>query len=327
MARTIARFAPLRGRLVALAERKLPALTRLRRPEPLPITLDRRRIYVVPTGYGVVFALLTAVMLTGALNYGNNPALLLTCLLGGACFVSVFVGFRGLSGLRLGQVRAGEAHAGSDVAIELVFAPGRRDRLALRAVAETAETAFAAERGREALAVLSLPARVRGWLRPGRVRIVTTFPLGMFVIWSWVHPDVAVLIYPRPESDAPPLPHGGERDGAQRVGEAEDDPAGLRDYRDHDPPRRIAWRASVRHERLLAREHERQAGLALVLDYDALHGLGHEDRISRLTAWVLQASAGREAFVLVLPGQSFGPAIGAGHRADCLRALALLPTA
>lgn len=327
MGSATSRIAQSRVRLIAFAERRLPALTRLRRPEPLPIVLDRRRIYVVPTGYGVVFALLTAVMLTGALNYGNNPALLLTCLLGGACFVSVFVGFRGLSGLRLTQVRAGETHAGEAVAVEWVFAPGRRDRLALRVSADPAETTFAAERGCEAVAVLALPTRERGWFRPGRVRIATTFPLGMFVVWSWVHPEVAVLVYPKPEADAPPLPQGGEREGAQRAGEIEDDPAGLRDYRDHDAPRRIAWRASARHERLLVREHERQAGLALVLDYDTLRGLDHESRISRLTAWVLAAAAGGEAYVLNLPGQSFGPGHGAGHRADCLRGLALLPAA
>ena len=66
----------LRIRALAYAEQRLPALTRLRRSESLPIRLDRRRIYVLPTGFGVSFGLLLFVMLIGALNYANNPALL-----------------------------------------------------------------------------------------------------------------------------------------------------------------------------------------------------------------------------------------------------------
>ena len=52
-------------------------LARPRRPEALPVTLDRHRIYVLPTGFGLFLGTLLAVMLLGALNYNNNPALLL----------------------------------------------------------------------------------------------------------------------------------------------------------------------------------------------------------------------------------------------------------
>src|SRR6185312_12197405 len=65
--------------MVLWGERRLPALTRYRRPESLPVTLDRRRIYIVPSGFGVGFSLLLLTMLAGALNYANNAALLLTC--------------------------------------------------------------------------------------------------------------------------------------------------------------------------------------------------------------------------------------------------------
>ena len=44
-----------REALIARAERRLPALTRFRGPEPLPIELHRRRIYILPTKSGVGF--------------------------------------------------------------------------------------------------------------------------------------------------------------------------------------------------------------------------------------------------------------------------------
>ena len=83
------------------AERRLPALTRYRRPEPLPIELHRRRIYIVPTGFGLGFGALLLVMLVGSLNYTNNAALLLTCLLGAAAMSSMLLAFRVLDGVTL----------------------------------------------------------------------------------------------------------------------------------------------------------------------------------------------------------------------------------
>ena len=66
------RHAPDRPRwwlgALALAERRLPALTRLAPGRALPIALHRRRIYVLPTRFGLVFALMLFVMLLGALS-------------------------------------------------------------------------------------------------------------------------------------------------------------------------------------------------------------------------------------------------------------------
>lgn len=57
----------------------MPALTRYRQPESLPIRLHPRRVYILPTRFGLVFAVQVA-MLVGALNFNNNPALLLALL-------------------------------------------------------------------------------------------------------------------------------------------------------------------------------------------------------------------------------------------------------
>ena len=53
----------------------------------------------------------------------------------------------------------------------------------------------------------------------------------------------------------------------------------------------------------------------------------HEARISRLAAWVLAAEAEQRRYQLRLPDESLGPGLGLAHRLDCLRALALLPSA
>lgn len=322
-----AMIAELRIRALAYAERRLPALTRLRKPEALPIRLDRRRIYVLPTGFGVAFALLLFVMLLGALNYANNPALLLTCLFGAAGGASLFAGFRVMNGLALVRVGGEECHAGSPLALHLHFAPSTHARPSLRLRAGDIETAFALPAGVEGGATASLPTTARGWMRAGRLRVSTDYPLGLFHIWSWLNPDAEFLVYPALESPAPPLPGGDVRgDVATRAGTGEDH-AGLRDYRVTDPPRLIAWKASARHDALLVRDAEHRSDDALVLDYATQHGLDHEARIRRLTAWVLAADAAQRDYILSIPGGTFGPGAGTVQRHACLRALALLPYA
>jgi len=325
--RTPTALADLRLRLLATAERRLPALTRLRRAEMLPIRLDRRRIYVLPTGFGVAFAVLLLVMLLGALNYGNNPALLLTCLLGAAAGASLFLGFRALTGLALEQVRADEAHAGDPLPLILRFAPGGRDRPSLRLRLGGTETAFALPADAPGDVALSVAGARRGWFRPGRIRVWTEFPLGLFQLWSWLHPDIEFLVYPALESPAPPLPEGvGERGEHARAGSSEEH-AGLREYRPSDPSRLIAWKASVRHDHLLVRDVERRSGEALALDHASLRELAPEARIRRLAAWVVAAEAAQRSYALRLPTETLGPDLGAQHRRACLRALALLPRA
>lgn len=52
----------------------------LRRLQPaaLPWSVNRRRVYILPTRFGVGFALLCVVMLLGAMNYSNSMGFALT---------------------------------------------------------------------------------------------------------------------------------------------------------------------------------------------------------------------------------------------------------
>lgn len=315
-----------RQRALEFAERKLPALTRLRRPEALPILLDRRRIYTLPTGFGIAFALLLFVMLLGALNYGNNAAILLTCLLAATASGSLYFAFRNLAGLRMVGMRvSGDVHAGAMANVELRFTPGLRDRPSLGCRHDDAVTWFALASGRDGAVYLHLPTRKRGWWLPGRFSLATNYPMGLFHAWSWLHPDQPILVLPRPEDDPPALPYDSAITGEQAANGSDEDYSGLRDYRPSDPPRRIAWKASAHRDSLLIRESERRTGDALVLDYDAIRGLDHESKISRLTAWVLAAESNQSAYALVIPDLRIESALGPEHRSACLRALALLP--
>src|SRR6187455_3717508 len=88
------------------------ALVRPKHPEPLPIHITRRRIYVLPTGFGLFVGLMLVTMLVGGLNYNNNPALLLVFLLAGVGNNSLVHAHLILSGISLRSLHADPVFAG-----------------------------------------------------------------------------------------------------------------------------------------------------------------------------------------------------------------------
>jgi uncharacterized protein (DUF58 family) len=306
--------------------RRLEGWARPRGPEPLPVRFDRRRVYVLPTAFGLFFGALLLAMGVGALNYNNNPALLLCLLLAGAANTSLLAAHLQLTGLSIDAIGAEPVPAGVPLQVRVhANAPPGRERRGLRVDHGALSTSLSLVDGR-GQGVLSIPTERRGWLELDRVRISTTRPLGLARAWAWVWPETPLLVYPAPEAHGPPLPVGGGEHARMRAHPAGEELHHLRRYRHGDPRRTIAWKPSARRGVLLVREYEQPRGMDVVLDWHQVHGLGDEARIRRLAHWVDQAEREGRRSTLLLPGQPpIGPASGAAHRHACLRALALLP--
>lgn len=308
---------------------KLQLLARPRHPETLPAAIDRKRIYVLPTGFGLFLCGLLAVMLLGALNYNNNPALLLALLLATTALASALQAHLQLSGLRLEALSAEPVAAGQPLRLRLVIARhDARPRRGLRVEHDQACARLELQLDQRSEVDLWLPTTTRGWLDLQRIRLSTTQPLGLFRAWSWIWPAIPLLVYPTPETPAHPLPDSASGATRTRIHPLGEELQQLRPYRPGDAMRTIAWKHSARRDSLLVREHERPTGSELVLDWSTLITLPYERRIARLARWVDEAEREGRRYRLLLPGTPpIGPGNGDTHRHQCLRALALLPTA
>ena len=180
------------------------------------------------------------------------------------------------------------------------------------------------ERSAAEAAVAVATAR-RGWLPAPRVLVATRFPLGLWRAWASVQPAQSVLVWPRPEDDAPPLPaqSAGALDGGD-PGLSGEHFAGVRPYQSGDPRKSIAWRLAARSDTLSVKLFEQSRGGEMLLDYAALPAsLAPEARLARLARWVLEADAAGLRYGLTLPGAQLPPGEGEAHRRACLDALAL----
>lgn len=308
-------------------DRIIQKLARPRRQETLPQPLHRRRIYVLPTRFGLFVTVLLLAMLLGALNYNNNPALLLALLLATVAVASTFSAHLQLSGLRVDAVSAEPVQAGTTMRLRISLS--RRDTRARPGLELRYDDAIAFGHLVDSDQIevdLDLATHRRGWLDLERIRISTTQPLGLVRAWAWVWPDTPLLVYAAPEAQAPAIPEGAGDPLHTRVHASGDELHQLRPYRAGDPQRSISWKHSARRDTLLVREYEKPVGVDVLLDWRQLAPLPSEARIARLARWVDLAEREGRRYTLQLPGQPvLGPGQGTSHHHLCQRALALMP--
>ncbi|HZP92297.1 MAG TPA: DUF58 domain-containing protein [Burkholderiales bacterium] len=289
--------------------------------------LTQRRVYILPTRAGLLFALSLVLMLIGSINYSLSLGYALTFLLAGVGVVSMLHTWRNLAHLSLRPGKADPTFAGERARFHIaVENAGRLPRTSLAIEwPGQAPVHFDVPPASQRTVEVSLLAGKRGLLRAGRFRIFTVFPLGLFYAWANVELDLSCVVYPQPEQGRVALPAAQASTGeGAAAGSGEDDFAGLRTYYPGDAPNRIAWKAAARSELLLTKQFSGAAAAELWLEYAQIPDrLGVEGRLSRLARWVLDASMAGMRYGLRVPSLEIGPAIGQAHRTRCLEALAL----
>ena len=303
---------------------------RVRSPEPSPIILSQRRIYVLPSRAGIAYAIALMVILLGAMNYNLSLGYGPVFLLAGLGVVTILHTFRNLVQLTIRPGRAEPVFCGEPARFELVFNNQRTearpalqlsifmaDELIELDVAPAADTA----------AIVAAGTSRRGWQPLPRVTLATTWPLGLIRAWSYLAPDMRCLVYPTPATSAPPLPWAGDAgQGTTRDGSGRDDFAGLREHQPSDPPRHIAWKAVARQADgpLLTKLFSGAAAQRVWLHWDDLPpAMGAEERLSILARWMLDAETAGLAWGVKLPAFRLEPGSGREHLATGLQGLAL----
>ena len=294
-----------------------------------PVVLRHSRIYVLPTPRGIAFIAMLATMLVLSLNYALSLGFVITFLLSGLTGAALLHTFRNLAGLSLRPLAAGETFAGNPLPFTLAIGAGSTARgdIVIRAGdSEPVSVDIAA--GETRPVSLSRNAERRGRLGLGRVTLATTYPLGLWRGWAYVHFPLEGVVYPAPEINAPALPPGMTGHDVTLGARASDtDLAGLRDYQAGDPMPRIAWKAVARGAGWYTKQFEGSGGGGPVeLAYHALPpSLDAEARLARLTAWVLVAERAARPFAITLPDTALPAGQGRDHRRAALTALAVCP--
>lgn len=316
-----------RWRPAARVRQRVQRWWQARLPLTDTLTLTQRNVYILPTRAGFMLAATLAVLLVASINYQLNLGYLLTFLLAGSAVAGMHLGHATLRGLTLHLAAPAAPFAGTQVMLEVSLSSERRAPrhaigLGVLGTPQRAWTDVPAQ-GSAVVQVGFTPAG-RGLHRVPALSAETRFPLGTFRVWTVWRPAAQLLVYPAPESPAPPLPPGEARsDGAasaspQHSGEFD----GVRGWRRGDPLKLVVWKKFARADELVSRDSPPAQDRELWLDDAQAGGMDTEARLSRLCAWVLAADRLGLRYGLRLPAREIQPASGEAHKRQCLEALA-----
>lgn len=296
-------------------------------PAPGDVILGRRQLFMLPTRFGLLFALLLVVQLLAAINYGNGLAYALTFLLGSLAVVSMLYTHRNLFRLRLAAGICPPVFAGETSVFRVhLWNDSVTPRFGVALVHNKNQIACVDIPAQDSADVeVRAPAMKRGYLAMPSVTVTTRFPLGLLYSWSRrVDLNLSVLVYPRPAEPTPLRTHEDETlEPARGLKTRGDDYIGTREFRPGDSPHHVDWKAVARGEGWHIKQFGGGYQATVWLDWDTLAGLDTEARLSVLTRWVLDAERDGMLYGLRLPEKSLAPANGESHQQLCLRALAL----
>src|SRR3954462_10240499 len=294
----------------ALRQRMAKYIRKRQGPDTLPLTLARRRLYILPTRSGLGFGLLLLLMLVAGLNYANSLALFLTFLLTGFTLVTMHHCHRNMLGAQLVAAIAPPTFAQRDGTLSLTFAnPDVGTRYQIAAAVGDAPPISADVPGQGFGRVdVAVPAPRRGLVLVDRLHVVTTHPFGLFRAWTWVHAPIEMMVYPRPHGTLPMPAHFGNKSGQRSLTHAgADEWLGLRPFRDGDSPRQVDWKAYARDAPLLVKEYSAAGAEMRIFDFASLGQLGVEAQLEQLARWIADAEARGERYGLKLPGRFIKP--------------------
>ena len=289
--------------------------------------LNPRRIYIIPTRWGLLYAVMLLALLVGSINYSLSLGYYVTFLLASLGNIAMLHTWRNLVDLQIEVLHAKPVFAGNLAQVTLKISDTKnriRYNIAARFANNHSRQDDILANASQAFE-LALATQQRGWLSVPRIALYTEFPLSLFHAWAYVDNPFQALVYAKPSvnnSLQPESTDAGAK-GSSHFNKGDDDFYGHKSYQLGDSPSRVDWKASSRGVGMLTKQYSGTGQSTLWLDWVATEG-EHEARISLLTKWVIEAHSTNQTYGLKLPASRIEPSNSHAHYHQCLRALALI---
>ncbi len=296
--------------------------------DSLPVKINRRRIYILPTRFGMMLACMLVAMLIAGLNYNSNLGLAFGFLMASVALVTMHHCNRNLLGLQVDVTTEVDAFAGREAVFEFVLKNDsnleRRD-VEIRCRTAAGIRSVPARSGESVPVAVPVPRR--GIMRIAQFELRTRYPFGWFHAWTYVQGALTAYVAPAPHGTRTLPSVAGSGSASRSETRGDEDFAGLRAYEPGVPLKHMAWKVLARGGEAAVQSYTSLAALPEWLDWSALEGEETEMRLSQLCMWVLESESAQRIYGLRIPGKEIPPARGAAHRFACLRALATFGSA
>ncbi len=296
--------------------------------DQLPVRVARRRIYILPTRFGIMLAVILVAMLLAGLNYNSNLGLAFAFLVTSLSLVTMHHCNRNLLGILVDVTTEIDAFAGGEASAEFVLRnesnverPDVEIRILTAGGVDAVGVGRVSARDDAQISVV-IPVADRGVQHVAQLELRTRYPFGWFYAWTYLQSPLTIFVAPAPlgSRTLPSTLENGTAATAETRGD--EDFSGLRAYQPGVPLKHMAWKSLARGGEPAVRTYSGLASRPEWLEWTALDGLDPEARLSQLCLWILESEAAQRPYGLRIPGKEISPSAGAAHRFACLRALA-----
>ncbi len=231
--------------------------------------IRQRNIFILPNRYGFYAGFLVLSSFAMGYKVQNNFILLAVIFLFLVFMLSLIAGVRNLQGLQVDVRIAPYYFADQAQQIHLNFTKST-PAFAIMLISDLQSFELDLSQGASSV-VVKVGHFGRGVYGVPPIKLVSNFPLGIAVTWSWLNPPGQIIVAPIPNElplgqyvrGHPMLPKADTKQRQQM--DRADDLGDLRDYRPDDPPKRIDWNRFAATREMLVREYSNHAQGELVL--------------------------------------------------------------
>ncbi|MFM2178868.1 MAG: protein-glutamine gamma-glutamyltransferase [Verrucomicrobiota bacterium] len=265
----------------------------------------------------------------------NNGAAYLLCFLTAVLAAMSWLRARqNLRGLQVSLRQVASGQAGGLMKLPLEFQTTQAESVwavEVLVVGESGRWSFIEQisNGQNVRLTLPIMAPESGTDASLRLRVRSSYPLGLFSAEREIVLTNTRRIHPRPEGTLP-LPEPDRSLGAASVvaiqtgghpGREGDDFAGVREWQPGDSLRHVDWRAVARGRPLMVKQWASGAGSAVTLDWSSLP-LAENEKGGQIARWIEECEASGVPYALRLPNVDIPVNLGPPHARQCLDALA-----
>jgi uncharacterized protein (DUF58 family) len=297
-------------------------------PESKQVTLNLRRIFVIPTKVSLSLLITLGVLFLMAINFQSSLIYALTFWLLAFIVISIFFTYRNLAGLTIRAVQSKACFAGEKAVFEIeVSCAGNQKKSAISLGWKNQDIARVNLQNHQRVIIkLSHSTKARGLFKPDKISIFTVYPVGLVVAWSYAMLDMESIVYPKPILQDSTDNQQGKSDDSEtgkEIARGSTDFSGIREYQAGDSPKHIHWGAYAKTGQAYTKTFVDYANQDIWLDWDTLDIAGVESKLSHLSAKLLQYHQEQQVYGLKIPGKTIQPSTGEAHKTICLTALAL----
>lgn len=294
-----------------------------------------RRIYILPTKEGIMFAIFIFLMLSAAINFNNSLVFFCTFLMVGIGIISMHMTQQNLLNLQFSIAHVKPVFCFQHLSFPLVICQSSNNvnlnTLSKYSIAinfsnqkKSEQLQFVDVSAHEKSQLLLSTATIkRGQFDLPPLTISTHYPLGLFRAWTNIQLNNDAIVYPKPAQKFLHNPESGSNtDDMGANGRGFDDFSGFKSYQTGEPLTHIHWKAYAREQGLLSKIFSGGSSSEYWLNWNELSG-DIESRLSQLCRLIIDAENQGDRYGLKLPGNIISISQGQQQQQQCLKMLAL----